>query len=234
MRTGRNGPSWRSARGSQIGGTQGDCTGDADLADVTQCGAAALLDQSRIAGVGNVFRAECCMGCGCSRLVRPTCATSCSERRDLTTGVCYRTGADGPLGRRSGCWYGRRLSSCQRLRTVCAACRSSGIHLLAGRWHARYPGRGVVSTGRRLSRVGLLLVGRGSWESMPLAARQTAIPGWPPGAPRLARRHLGRRDLGPGRRGRRPVGIVCQVVDPDGMGMDVTGMLGSQGSGPGL
>jgi len=37
-------------------------------------------------------------------------ASSYSERRDLTTEVCYRPGAGGPLGRRSGFWYGRCLS----------------------------------------------------------------------------------------------------------------------------
>ena len=76
----------------------------ADLADATECGAAALHDQSSIVGVGSVFRSE----------VR-------SERRDLTSAVCYRAGADGPLGRRSGFWYVRCVSSCQRLSAVCAA-----------------------------------------------------------------------------------------------------------------
>jgi hypothetical protein len=32
-------------------------------------------------------------------------ASSCSEPRDLTIKVCYRLGADGPLGRRSPFWY---------------------------------------------------------------------------------------------------------------------------------
>jgi hypothetical protein len=49
---------WRSPRGSRLGGTQGDGTGGADPADVTECGAATLLDQGRIAGLGNVFRAQ--------------------------------------------------------------------------------------------------------------------------------------------------------------------------------
>jgi hypothetical protein len=45
-------------------------------------------------------------------------ASSCSERRDPATEACYRPPADGPLGRRSGCWYGRWLSSGQRLSAV--------------------------------------------------------------------------------------------------------------------
>lgn len=47
-----------SAKEQQIGGAQGHCTGGAGLADVTECGAAALLNQSRSAGVENVFPAE--------------------------------------------------------------------------------------------------------------------------------------------------------------------------------
>jgi hypothetical protein len=46
------------AQETRIGGAEGDCTGNGDLADVTECGAAALLDQSRSAGVENVFPAE--------------------------------------------------------------------------------------------------------------------------------------------------------------------------------
>jgi hypothetical protein len=42
-----------------------------------------------------------------------------------TTGACYRPGADGPLGRRSGFW--RWPWSCKRLSAVCAACRSSAL-----------------------------------------------------------------------------------------------------------
>jgi formamidopyrimidine-DNA glycosylase len=68
-----------------MGGTQGGCTGDADLAEVTGCGAAALLDESRITGLGNAFRAEVLHGMRCRRLVPPTFATSRSEQRDLTT-----------------------------------------------------------------------------------------------------------------------------------------------------
>jgi hypothetical protein len=34
-----------------------------------------------------------------------------SERRILTIELCYRLGADGPLGCRSPLWYGRRLPS---------------------------------------------------------------------------------------------------------------------------
>jgi hypothetical protein len=45
-------------------------------------------------------RPRCRVGCRCRRLVRPTCATSCSERRDLTTGG-YRPGA-GALPARPG------------------------------------------------------------------------------------------------------------------------------------
>ena len=56
---------------------------------------AALLDQSRIAGIGNVFRAEVRHGMRMP-FVRPTCATSSrSERRDPTE-MRYRPGADGP------------------------------------------------------------------------------------------------------------------------------------------
>ena len=75
---------------------------------------AASLDQSRIAGMGNVFRAEVRHGMRMP-FVRPTCATSSrSERRDPTE-MRYRLGADGPLGRRSRCWCGRCRSSCPRL-----------------------------------------------------------------------------------------------------------------------
>ena len=56
-------------------------------------------------------------------------ASSCSERRDPATEACYRPPADGPLGRRSGCWYGRWLSSGQRLSAVCVACRSLDLAL---------------------------------------------------------------------------------------------------------
>ena len=62
----------------------------------------------------------------------------------------------GPLGRRSGFWYERCLSSCQRLGAVRVACGLSGPHLLTGRWRARYLGRGVVSTGPGAFRVGFL------------------------------------------------------------------------------
>jgi formamidopyrimidine-DNA glycosylase len=58
---------------------QSGCTGDADLAEVTGCGAAALLDQSRITGLGNAFRAEVQHGMRCRRLFPPTSATSPSD-----------------------------------------------------------------------------------------------------------------------------------------------------------
>jgi hypothetical protein len=47
----------------------------------------------------------------------------------VTAEVCYRLGAGGLLGRRSGFWDGRWLWSCQRLSAVCAACRSSALAL---------------------------------------------------------------------------------------------------------
>ena len=61
-------------------------------------------------------------------------AISCSERRDLTIEVCYRPGADGPLGRGSGFWYGRcRLlkllgasASCLSLVGLCICWRVGG------------------------------------------------------------------------------------------------------------
>ena len=59
----------------------------------------------------------CCLSLSCPAIAAWS-ATSCSERRDPTTEVCYRPGADGPLGRRSGFWYGRCLSSCWRLGAV--------------------------------------------------------------------------------------------------------------------
>ena len=78
----------------------------------------------------------------------------------------------------AGCYscYGRCLVSVAR--------RLS--HRLAGRWYARYPGRGVVSRGAgNVSSWPPPPVGRGSWGSMPLAARHTAISpmsavGWAP------------------------------------------------------
>jgi hypothetical protein len=65
-------------------------------------------------------------------------------------------------------------------------------------------------------------VGRGSWGSMPLA-RHTAISPmsavlrWLPGAAQTGGpgRHLGRRDLRPGRRGLRPAGIAWLALDKE-------------------
>ena len=48
---------------------------------------------------------------------------------------------------------------------------------------------------------------QGGWEASPLQ-------------PRLAARYLGRRDLGPARRGRRQVGIALPGSPPEGIGME--------------
>jgi hypothetical protein len=67
--------------------------------------------------------------------------------------VCYRRGADGPLGRRSGFRYGRcRLL--WLLRAVPRVCRSSAFASASGSVAGRYAGRGVVSRGLEVFRVG--------------------------------------------------------------------------------
>jgi hypothetical protein len=88
--------------------------------------------------------------------------------------VCYRRGADGPLGRRSGFRYGRcRLL--WLLRAVPRVCRSSAFASASGSvaW-------AICRSRRCFQRVGSVSswvppVGRGSWGLMPLAARHTAI-----------------------------------------------------------
>ena len=80
---------------------------------------------------------------------------SCSERRDLTTEVCYRPGADGPRRRRSGRWWA--LPDVAWTEYVTSCVWLVGPRIWAGWWHARYPGRGVVSTGPEAFQVGLLL-----------------------------------------------------------------------------
>ena len=102
-------------------------------------------------------------------------ASSCSERRDPATEACYRPPADGPLGRRSGRWYGRWLSSGQRLSAVCVACRSLDLAL-----PEESVERAICRSRRCFHRAGSVSswvppVGRGSWGLMPLAARHTAI-----------------------------------------------------------
>ena len=92
----------------------------------------------------------------------------------LTLGVCYRRGADGPLGRRSGFRYGRcRLL--WLLRAVPRVCRSSAFASASGSvaW-------AICRSRRCFQRAGSVSswvppVGRGSWGLMPLAARHTAI-----------------------------------------------------------
>jgi hypothetical protein len=97
----------------------------------------------------------------------------CAPRTDDC--VCYRPGADGPLGRRPGCWYGRCLPSCHRLGAVCAACRSSALASAGGLVAP------AISRSRRcFHRAGSVSswvppVGRWSWGLMLLAARHTAI-----------------------------------------------------------
>jgi hypothetical protein len=92
----------------------------------------------------------------------------------LTLGVCYRRGADGPLGRRSGFRYGRcRLS--WLLRAVPRVCRSSAFASASGS-----VARAMSRSRRSFQRAWGVSswpppVGRGSWGSMPLAARHTAI-----------------------------------------------------------
>ena len=83
--------------------------------------------------------------------------------------VCYRPGEDGPLGRRSGPWYGRCLLSAVR-----PACRSSALALVdeSVEWamcrsRLCFHRAGSVSSG-------VPPVGRGSRGLMPLAARHTA------------------------------------------------------------
>jgi len=113
-------------------------------------------------------------------------ATPCFER-DLTPGVCYRPGADGPLGRCSGFWRGRCLSSLG-LSAVGDACRLSALASARG-----FVARAISRSKRCFHRARSVSswvppVGRGSWGLMPLAARHTAISpisavlGWLPGA----------------------------------------------------
>ena len=148
------------------------------------------------------------------------------ERRDVTTGVCYRPGADGPFGRRAAFLVRALPVVVPRLGAVRAVCRSSALALLAGRWHGRYPGRGAVSRGRE--RFELASSG---WSRV---LGVDAV-GGPPhgdfadeGGARVASRcspdwlvvTSGRRGLGPGWRGRRPVGIALPGSPPDGMVME--------------
>ena len=105
----------------------------------------------------------------------------------LTLGVCYRRGADGPLGRRSGFRYGRcRLL--WLLRAVPRVCRSSAFASASGS-----VARAMSRSRRSFQRAWGVSswpppVGRGSWGSMPLAARHTAtsrtraVLGWLPSA----------------------------------------------------
>ena len=64
-------------------------------------------------------------------LPSPRGVHSCSGHRDVTAEVCYRLGAGGLLGRRSGLWYGRCLSS-PGLGAVRPACRSSALAFAGG------------------------------------------------------------------------------------------------------
>jgi hypothetical protein len=89
--------------------------------------------------------------------------------------VCYRPGTDGPLGRRSGFWYERCLSSCQRLGAVRVACGLSGPASADGS-----VARAISRSRRCFHRAGSVSswvppVGRGSSGLTPLAARHTAI-----------------------------------------------------------
>ena len=87
-------------------------------------------------------------------------------------------GAAGPFGRCPGVWYGRRLSLCQRLSAVCAACRSLASHVLAGGGTRDSRSRRCFHRAGRVSSW-IPPVGRGSWGLIPLAARP---------APRFRRR----------------------------------------------
>ena len=159
----------------------------------------------------------------------------------LTTEVCYRPGAAARSDAVRAFWYGRCLSSCRRLGAVSAVCRSSALALPAGS-----VARAISRSRCCFQRAGSVSswappVGRGSWGLMPLAARHTAISrmravlGWlPGGSPDWLGRHLGRRGLGSGRRGRRLVGIALPGSRPrrDGHAALVE-CPGSQGSGPG-
>jgi hypothetical protein len=133
--------------------------------------------------------------------------------------VCYRPGADGPLGRRSGCWYVRCLTSLG-LSAVRPACGLSALASAGG-----LVARAIFRSRRCFHRAGSIPswvppVGRGSWGLMPLAAailqcrRRGRCSGGFPKVSRLARFHLGRRDLGSGRRGRRPAGIALSGRAP--------------------
>ena len=151
-----------------------------------------------------------------------TTAPFAAARRWLAAGGGW------PVRTRPGVWYGRWLSSRRRLGAVCAACRSSNLSL-----PDESVERAICRSRRCFHRAAAVSswppppVGRGSWGLMPLAARHTAISPNEGGAqvasrcvPRLAGRHLGRRGLGPGRRGRRPVGIALPGSRPrrDGHG----------------
>ena len=163
----------------------------------------------------------------CLSAVAAWSASSCSERRDLTTVVCYRRGADGPLGRRSGFWYGRcRLLLAATVRCVVPVARRPLRS--AGGSVAR-----AISRSRRcFQRAGSVSswpppVGRGSWGLMPLAARHTAISPNEGGA-RVTSRWcpdwLGVTLAGVildlvGEVGDQ-LGSLCQVASPDGMVME--------------
>ena len=154
----------------------------------------------------------------CLSAVAASSASSCSGRCDVTTVACATGGAHGPLGRRSGFRYGRCCCySCYR-RCPCLS--------LVGLWICWRVGgtRDVPVEALFPEGLGCLRLASsgwsGSWGLTPLAARHTAISrtgrcsGDFPVVPRLARRHPGRRDLGPGRRGRRPVGTALPGTVP--------------------
>jgi hypothetical protein len=53
-------------------------------------------------GIARAVASSCGRHVACILMFR---ALQCDD-----CGLCYRRGADGPLGRRSGCWYGCCLS----------------------------------------------------------------------------------------------------------------------------
>jgi hypothetical protein len=166
------------------------------------------------------------MGCRCRQLVRPTYATSPSERRNLTTGVCYRPGADGPPARTPSALLVPALPD-----VAWTECGASCVWLVDPRicWQvggtrdipveALFPqGGGCLELASSSLVAGL--GNRCRWQRARPRSRVASrcAPDWLDVTLAGAILDLVGDQLG----------SFCQVDDPDGMGKDVAGMLGAR------